>query len=117
MNMEEENRVLDVAGEKLKIGDIVYRAAISSLSIHRVVRFTKVNVVLSVQIEEQRADYTRSGITQYRILRKDMGNLPSQLGEMTVRKSSAPYTLIKKQNHGDPRDFIQIGQQVQTEST
>lgn len=109
MSTQEETKVLDVAGEEIKVGDIVYRARFSGFTVHRVTRFTKMSIFLSVErIISDAYNYVNSNN------REDL--LSQHNSEFSMGKRFASQSLIKKQYHGDPTDFIQIGQQDQAQS-
>ena len=46
-----EVEIKDVKGQRIQIGDIIYRAKFSTLTIHRVLNITKRSIVLSSKIE------------------------------------------------------------------
>lgn len=109
MATQEETKVLDVAGEEIKVGDIVYRARFSGFTIHRVTRFTKMSIFLSV---ERRI----SGAYNYINSNNSEALMSQHNSEFSMGKRIVSQSLIKKQYHGDPTDFVQIGQQVQAQS-
>lgn len=48
MREEEIKNIVDVKGQKIQVGDIIFKAKFSQLNIHQVLRITKKNIVISV---------------------------------------------------------------------
>jgi len=48
MREEEIRDVVDIKGQKIQIGDVIFKAKFSKLSIHKVLRITKKSIVISI---------------------------------------------------------------------
>ena len=82
--------VLDRRGEPISIGDIVYRAKFSELTIHRVLGFTDRSIILSDRLITRENRYGISGTYSYRSSTKTLESLSEHNTRFYYPKTTDP---------------------------